>query len=92
MKNLTQINDLAKEKKPKLIQTELGTEKLCIECDEYWPLDSEFWFTYKNKPKKDGSISIGYEAACKCCYSIRYRPHVVKGKNIIRSNHERVAA
>ena len=25
------------------IETELGKEKLCIECNEYWPLDDEFW-------------------------------------------------
>lgn len=29
-------------KKPMYIFTELGKEKLCKHCDEYWPTDSEF--------------------------------------------------
>ena len=44
MTNLTRIKSQLKDQKPKFIETELGTEKLCIECQEYWPLDVEFWF------------------------------------------------
>ncbi len=92
MTNVSQENELVTEKKPKFIETELGAEKLCIECQEYWPLDNEFWFTHRNKPNKQGVRTIGYEAACKCCYDIRYRPHHNKGTNQIRSKHERNAA
>ena len=24
--------------------TELGPERLCIRCDEWWPDDGEFWY------------------------------------------------
>lgn len=90
MKNLTRIQSQIKDKKPKFIETELGTEKLCIQCQEYWPLDSEFWFQYKGKPKKDGSKTICYEAACKSCYYIRYKPNrQFRTKNDIRSYHEK---
>lgn len=34
-----------------------------IQSDEYWPLDDEFWFTYRKKPTKKGEKTIGYEAA-----------------------------
>lgn len=30
------------DEKKKYIETELGREKLCIQCNEYWPLDDEF--------------------------------------------------
>ncbi len=90
MLNLTQKSTQLKEKKPKFIQTELGTEKLCIQCQEYWPLDNEFWFTYSGKPKKDGSRSVCYEAACKCCYYIRYKPQRQSSyKMPLRSYHEK---
>lgn len=77
---------------PKFVETELGTEKLCIECQECWPLDSEFWFTYRNKPNKKGERSTGYEAACKCCYDIRYRPQHRKGVYQVKSSFEKERA
>lgn len=43
------------------IETELGTEKLCTRCHEYWPADKEFF--YLANKKKDGLHSW-----CKCCY------------------------
>ncbi|MDO7243103.1 hypothetical protein Q5M44_00965 [Acinetobacter pittii] len=55
---------------PKTIQTELGTEKLCIQCNEYFPLDEEFFWRSGSK-RKDGS-SI-FCATCKACYDIRYK-------------------
>lgn len=77
------------EIKPRYIETELGREKLCIECQEYWPLDSEFWFTYKGKKKKDGTQSTCYEAACKGCYVVRYKPsRLTKKKYSVRSGYE----
>ena len=52
-------------------------------------LDDEFWF-HRNVKLLSGKMSKRYESACKCCYSIRYRPERVKGTNNIRSKHERV--
>ncbi|MDM1736679.1 hypothetical protein HX112_08985 [Acinetobacter towneri] len=90
MPNLAHTSEQSQGQKPKFIETELGKEKLCIQCQEYWPLDAEFWFTYKGKPKKDGTKTLCYEAACKCCYSTRYKPHRQQSaKNVIRSNYER---
>lgn len=73
---------------PRYIETELGKEKFCPECKEYWPLDSEFW-SKRIAVLSGGNTSIRYESACKCCYSIRYRPHKVKTKNRIKSAHEK---
>lgn len=56
---------------PKKIQTELGTEKLCIECQDYYPLDDEFfWFQWSNR---NGKKVKQYSATCKACYDVRYR-------------------
>ena len=77
--------------KPKYIETELGREKLCIECGEYWPLDDEFWF-HRNAKLLSGATSKRYEAACKCCYNIRYRPQRIKGTNHIKSGFEKRAS
>lgn len=74
-------------KKPKYIETELGREKLCIECQEYWPLDDEFWW-HRNVKLASGEKVKRYESACKCCYNVRYKPGKVKNKNRIRSMHE----
>lgn len=93
MPNLSRNESTSKGIKPsKFIETELGTEKLCIECREFWPLDKEFWFTYRNKPNKNGERTIGYEAACKCCYDTRYRPHRRKGTNQVKSYFEKERA
>lgn len=81
-------NELAK--KPKYIETELGREKLCIHCNEYWPLDDEFFFSGKRK-LVNGTYAKQYEATCKCCYKLRYKPHLIKGVNRIKSNYEKVA-
>lgn len=73
--------------KPKYIETELGREKLCIECQEYWPLGDEFWW-HRNEKLANGEKTKRYESACKCCYNVRYKPWKVKNKNRIRSMHE----
>lgn len=77
-------------KPPKYIETELGQEKLCIHCGEYWPLDSEFYSTRRDK-RVPGRVL--YQSACKCCYDLRYRPNRTKkqGVNTIKSYHERGA-
>ncbi|AIY38273.1 hypothetical protein BA71_02178 [Acinetobacter baumannii LAC-4] len=81
----------AQSAKPKYIFTELGKEKLCKHCQEYWPVDSEFWFMVKAK-RKDGSVVHRPDSACKGCYDITYRPNLSKGKYQKRSNHEKGAA
>ncbi|HHP0283957.1 hypothetical protein [Acinetobacter baumannii] len=81
----------AQSTKPRYIFTELGKEKLCKHCQEYWPVDSEFWFMVKAK-RKDGSVVHRPDSACKGCYDITYRPNLSKGKYQKRSNHEKGAA
>ncbi len=76
----------------KYIQTELGTEKLCLECGEYWPLDNEFWFQRKGKLKKDGTYTPIYYPTCKSCYDTRYRPNRSASKHPIKSSYEELWA
>lgn len=58
--------------KPKHIVTELGTERLCIHCDEYFPLDTKFWVS-KLVTLKSGIIKRRFYSACKGCYQERYK-------------------
>jgi hypothetical protein len=44
-------------KKGNLIQTELGPERRCPICGEYWPYDNDFFYDYKS--------------ACIACFSER---------------------
>jgi len=77
--------------KPRYIYTDLGKEKLCKHCQEYWPVDSEFWFMVKAK-LKDGSVVHRPDSACKGCYDNTYRPNLSKAKYQKRSSHEKGAA
>lgn len=66
-------------KKPRLINTELGKEKLCNKCDEYFPLSKEFFFC--NGKTKQGIQK--FTSACRDCYTKNYRPHrLVKGEYV----------
>ncbi|ANC35824.1 TPA: hypothetical protein ACHTP6_003389 [Acinetobacter baumannii] len=80
----------AQSAKPRYIFTELGKEKLCKHCQEYWPIDSEFWFMVKAK-LKDGSVVLRPDSACKGCYDNAYRPNLSRGKYQKRSSHEKGA-
>lgn len=73
------------QSKPKYIETELGTEKLCICCDEYYPLDDEFFF-HRIRKNKMGEKKQ-YEAPCKACYPIHYNKQT-SGRYSIKSNYE----
>ena len=75
--------------KPKYIYSdELGKQKLCIECEEYYPLDQEFFF-FQWVANKQGIKNKYYAAACKGCYDIRYRPwRLGKNRKPIKSEHE----
>lgn len=57
----------------KYIQTELGTEKQCIHCEEYYPATKEFFYGTSGK-RKDGTQVL--EANCKDCYKQRFKPWV----------------
>ncbi|MFG4391852.1 hypothetical protein ACF0A1_01710 [Acinetobacter baumannii] len=81
----------AQSAKPRYIFTELGKEKLCKHCQEYWPIDSEFWFMVKAK-LKDGSVVLRPDSACKGCCDNAYRPNLSRGKYQKRSSHEKGAA
>lgn len=50
------------------ITTELGTEKRCTGCNEYYPLDQDFY--YKNGFWKGHQQ---WTARCKACYVETYR-------------------
>lgn len=39
--------------------TELGTERRCTKCDEFWPDDAEFFYTKHGKTQQP----------CKACYA-----------------------
>lgn len=54
---------------PSLIQTDLGLEKYCKGCNEYYPADLEFFFLAKIN--KDGSSRL--ETLCKACRMERKR-------------------
>ena len=57
----------------KHIETELGTEKQCITCGDYYPATKQFFFgTGRNK--KDGTACL--EANCKACYKERFKPWI----------------
>lgn len=45
----------------KCIRTEVGLEKHCPKCDDYWPMDTEFWFASKTED--------GLFAWCRSCYT-----------------------
>lgn len=67
---MTKILIFIPKKLPKYIWTELGKEKLCIECNEYFPADTEF-FNANGHKRKDGTPHLA--AAGKCCYDKRYK-------------------
>lgn len=54
---------------PKKIESELGTEKMCIHCLEYWPLDAEFW-PLNGLGIKGQQL---YASACRACFPQRYK-------------------
>lgn len=49
------------------IYTELGCEKRCSACGEYYPLDNEFFY---RKGIKNGQVK--YTAQCKACHVQNY--------------------
>lgn len=41
--------------------SEIGLEKRCPKCNEYWPHDTEYWFAARQQP--DGLFTC-----CRACY------------------------
>ena len=76
--------------KSPIIKTELGEEKLCSKCGDFWPMDSEFFFLRLRKPYKDGIQSRKYDAVCKACYESIYRKKTSIRVNNIRSKAEKM--
>lgn len=71
----------------KFIYTELGKEKLCIECQSYFPLDEEFFY-WQWANNKHGKYKR-FTATCKGCYDIRYRPwRLQRRKKQLKSSYE----
>ena len=77
-----------KNNNPTFIETELGKEKFCKHCQEYWPADSEFWYMIQDK-LKDGTVVHRPDSACKGCYDNVYRKTRAKGSYQKKSFHER---
>jgi len=87
MTNLIAVDEEVQAIQPRYIETELGTERLCKHCQEYWPADSEFWYMIKDK-LKDGTIVFRPESACKACYDTAYRPTKKKNAYNVKSKYE----
>lgn len=52
---------ITQDRAPKRRETELGPEKRCTKCDEWWPADKEFFFTQRHS-------SDGLFYCCIACY------------------------
>lgn len=50
-----------KRKVIRKVDAELGIVRLCPRCNEWWPLDLEFWFS-------NAGTEDGFGPCCKACY------------------------
>jgi len=70
----------------KYIQTELGKEKKCIHCGEYFPCTKEFFYgtgrTYKN-----GEEAL--EGNCKDCYKQKFKPWTKRTYNVAHRHKDK---
>ena len=54
---------------------ELGTEKFCRHCGEWWPLDAEFWYVQRHNAgtRSGGYIlrrsTVGWASRCRACWA-----------------------
>lgn len=74
---------------PVKIFTEIGAEKLCRNCLEYWPMDEEFFYWQWMKSKKTGESYKQFGSVCKACYDIYYGRRKGRKQGTIRSYHEK---
>lgn len=63
----------------KYIETELGIEKKCIHCGEYYPATKEFFYG-TGQFKKDGTAYL--EGNCKACYKEKFKPWVKRSYDV----------
>lgn len=49
------------------IETEIGTERLCRGCGEFWPIDDDFWYFQDRGGRR---VVMG---RCRACWSERSR-------------------
>ena len=72
---------------PRRLMSDLGEEKLCVHCGDYWPLTNEFWF-FQKRTSKNGPV-LRATGACKGCYIEQYKPERLKAnKQTIKSAYE----
>lgn len=57
-----------------IIVTELGTERLCRGCGEFWPVDEEFWYFTTDRYGKSRVMG-----RCRACWSERSR---IQGRRV----------
>ncbi len=53
---------------------ELGHERRCKDCGEWWPMDDEFWY-FQTRVGVRGLSRTAYPY-CKACWSVRGRGRV----------------
>lgn len=75
---------------PKKIFTELGAEKFCKHCQEYWPMDEEFFYWQWTTSKKTGERYKQFGSVCKACYDVYYNRRSNRKVGKIRSFHEKI--
>lgn len=53
------MNNTATNQPAPLAMTEIGPQRMCRKCGDWWPDDAEFFFLSKGKPRQP----------CKACYA-----------------------
>ena len=62
------------------IKTELGKEKYCKGCDDYFPSTKQFFYGTGYNSKVTGEPLL--ETLCKACYKEKYKPNYVRCYNV----------
>lgn len=65
------------DKKLMITDPIFGIIKYCVGCDEYYPMDREFFFKNGHHPKSGKEY---FTTLCKSCFKSKYRP----GKGIYK--------
>lgn len=63
--------------------SDIGLEKRCPDCGDWWPVDDEFYFVQRERGVERPS------ACCKACYLARYKPRkvsVTQGAMVVIDN------
>lgn len=62
---------------PALMETELGIERKCSKCGEWWPHDTEFYYA-------DADGLGGLTSRCRACFAERYGRETKRGPHADR--------